>query len=704
MFAHRKKTPVSPAPRFRHALLMVSLLGLPPATAPAQTAVDTSGWDCEYCPYSTGWEGTITAGAGAVSDDSFRFGDYRGLEAEGAFAILGGSLLYRNEAGYYTDLYLQDFGLDSRSLQVEGGHQGQYVYRFAYDNLRHLIDGPVRTPFTGTDNLQLPEDWIPAANTAGMSGLPAALHDAELLRERETLATGFDFIQSADWEYTSDFRRQTRSGVDAIGGSFLNSGALLLMPVDYVTDQVDLGVAFNGDRLQAGAAYYGSYFSNDHSALAWDNPFTALASGADRGQLALVPDNDFHQLSLSAAWQAGQNTQLNAGLAGGEMRQDEAFLAATINPELDPGPLPQPDLNGEIDTLNYHLRLTTSPLRRLDLRLEHRFSERDNQTSRAAWPQVDSDIFLSGLRTNIPYSFERGVTEAAAAYRLPGGIKLAAGAEHDTHERSFQDVARTEQDTQWAQAGADLWGMLDLRLKFASESRDASAHNPFEDVAAQENPALRKFNLGDRERDLSQASVGVSPLSWLTIGFTADIAEDRYQDSQIGLTDAKQDSRALDIAITLAADISLYLFGGRDEIDSHIAGSSDFAQPNWFARQRDVVRTGLIGIEFDELLADLDLGIDYTRARSRGATGLLPEPEFPFPDFITRLHSARLHARYALADHLLLRLDFYKERYSAEDWALDGIAIDTIPTFLTLGQGSPGYNVTVLGAAAEYRF
>lgn len=686
------------------SLVLVTLGLLPASMIAAQTPVDTSEWECEYCPEVSGWEGQVTVGAGSVSEDSFKFGDFTGLEEEGLFPILEGWLLYRNDTGYYTDLYVEDLGLESRSLSLEGGRQGRYVYRFAYDNLPHFIDGATRTPFIGTDNLRLPADWVSAGSTSGMSGLPAALRDVDLFRKRETVALGFGFIQSSAWEYTADYQRQVRSGVDSIGGSFLNIATLLPMPVDYVTDQVDLGVAFSADKLQVKIAYYGSFFKNEHDTLTWENPFTALVPGADTGQLALAPDNDFHQVSVSTAWQLGVVTRLNAAVATGEMTQNETFAAATINADLGPVPLPRSSLNGEVDTLNYHLRLTTRPLHRLDVRFEHRYSERDNNTPVEIYRQVDADIFLSGLRANIPYSFERGTTEVSAAYRLPGDIKLAAGVEQDTHERTFQDVSEIEEDSQWGEVSAYLWGMLDVRFKLAHESRDASAHDPFGDIAAQENPALRKFNLADRERDLSRAYVAVSPLTWLSIGLTADITEDEYSDSQIGLTGAEQNSYAVDVSIAPAQHVYIYLFGAYDEIDSNMAGSSNFSTANWFARQRDIVHTATAGVELDNLFENVSLGIDYTRSRSRGKIALVPEPAIPFPDLKTRLNSARLYVKYALKKHLVLRFDYYKERYDTEDWALDSVAVDTVPTLLTLGQMSPDYNVTVLGTALEYRF
>ena len=72
------------------SIFVLVSLGVLPALA---GAVDTSNWTCETCPFDkAGTTGTVEAGAGAVSDDSARFGDYRGLQKKGAFAVLGGSV------------------------------------------------------------------------------------------------------------------------------------------------------------------------------------------------------------------------------------------------------------------------------------------------------------------------------------------------------------------------------------------------------------------------------------------------------------------------------------------------------------------------------------------------------------------------------------------------------------------------------------
>ena len=77
-------------------LFLLGALGVLSAagTAAAQ-AVDTSAWKCSACPFPKGTSGMVEAGLGGVSDGSARFGDYTGLQREGAHLVLGGTRMQR---------------------------------------------------------------------------------------------------------------------------------------------------------------------------------------------------------------------------------------------------------------------------------------------------------------------------------------------------------------------------------------------------------------------------------------------------------------------------------------------------------------------------------------------------------------------------------------------------------------------------------
>ena len=347
-----------------------------------EPAVDTSSWSCEYCPEYSGWFGDVLLGVHHVSDDSLKFGDYTGLNEKGGYLLADGELQYFGENGYYTDIFIDDLGLDSRAITLQGGRQGLYDYKLDFSQLPHYVYNNARTPFSGVDNLVLPGDWVADSRTSGMSSLASSLQPIEMLQERETIGLGFRLIPSSRWQYSIDFSQTTQNGKQLIGGSFLTSSALLPAPVDYKTNQAELKAGFSGEKLQAEFAYYMSVFSNEYSSLTWQSPFPPAVPGGDIGRLALAPDNSFHQFLVSAAYlfDVKTATRLSANLSMGHMEQDDNFLPATINSNLVTASLPQTNLAADVDTLNYNLRLNTRPTRDASLSFAAEYSERDNTT------------------------------------------------------------------------------------------------------------------------------------------------------------------------------------------------------------------------------------------------------------------------------------------------------------------------------------
>ncbi len=137
-------------------------------------AVDTSGWKCKYCEYEDGYSGELDVGLGWVSEDSFKFGEYNGLNEEGGYFIGNARVLYRGqEDGRYYDLHAHDLGLDTRSLSIEGGLQGHYDVFLRYDELPHYISDSAQTPFTGAGPGWVNGDW--RSFVAGRQAVGAAL-------------------------------------------------------------------------------------------------------------------------------------------------------------------------------------------------------------------------------------------------------------------------------------------------------------------------------------------------------------------------------------------------------------------------------------------------------------------------------------------------------------------------------------------------
>ena len=666
---------------------------------------DTSRWRCRNCPFPEGWFGYYELGAGVVSDDSFRFGDYRGLEEEGFFPVVEGEARYRGEDGDYREIRAEELGLDSRSVRAEGGRQGRYGIWFEYDQLPHFVADDTRTVFTGSGsaNLGLPGGWTRAGTTGGMTALDASLRGVAIEQERKSIGLGLEVLRGNHWQYNLEYRDQRKEGNRVQGGSFLFRSALLPAPVDYETESLDASVAYVRDRWQVEAGFHTSLFTNGNEALVWDNPFTS-GSGADQGRLALPPDNQFNQVSLSGSWRSRDSLTVSGRLALGRMEQNEDFLPPTINGSLAAPSPPRDDLNGEVDTRKLDLRVTGQPTERLTGRLQFFHDERDNNSPRDDYVQVSTDEIVSSARTNRPYSYERTGTEATLDYRLSPRSTVFGEVGREDFDRTFQEAEQTQTDTWSIGIRGMITDRLNARLQQILEERDGS-YEPL--GLSGGSPDLRKFNMARRDRDATRLALDYLATERVTLGLSMELAEDEYTESDIGLERAQDRIISLDLAAPLTEGVTTYVFTSMQSVDADIAGQDNVNGAEWSARQQDHYQTLGIGLEFADLPGKFTRGgLDFTY--SVGDTDIRVDKSgvgvSDFPEVETRLYTLDVHADRTLGKNSQLRLGYLLEGFSEQDFQRDGVDPDTIPSVLTLGAGTPGYTVHVLQLSLRYEF
>jgi MtrB/PioB family decaheme-associated outer membrane protein len=690
-------------------LFPLILLSVQAATAAAadNTAVDTSEWTCKYCAFEEGFSGTIDLGLGNVSDDSFKFGEYNGLNEKGGYFIGDTSLRWRGENANYWNLDASNLGLDTRSLGAEGGKQGTYKLILQYDELPHYISDSASTPYlgSGTDTLTLPGTWVPAGTTAGMTDLAASLKPVDLETKRKRVGVGLSLDFVRDWKFAVNVRHETKEGTQRIAGTFFFNAAQLVQPVDYVTDQVDASASYTGSKWQARLAYYGSIFSNNNTSLTWENPYTSTPGVDDKGQLALAPDNEFHQILASAGYSFSDKTRASADIAFGHMTQNQAYLAPTLNTTLVVPALPQNSLDGSVDTLNANLKLVSALTDKLRLNAGFIYDDRNNKTPQAAYPWVTTDTILNPARTNLPYSFTKSTAKLSADYRATARTRASAGFDYETNDRTYQEVAKTKENTFWGKVNTRAMDNLDLMFKLAHADRDNSGYVVVPEISPPENPLLRKYNMASRTRDSAGLRADVNAWKTVNLGFGVDYANDDYSKSQIGLTESRDVTYGADASTLLAKNTSLYVYLTREQIKSKQAGSQLFSTPDWTGENNDTVDTAGIGVKHTVIKSKLDVGADYAISHSRGeVTVYTGAPDPAFPDLISKLGSVKLYATYRIKDNISLNGAYWYESYKSENWQLDGVTPSTIPNVLTLGEQPPSYYVNVVMLTVRYKF
>ncbi len=683
------------------------LLGTLSAAVSSALAVDTSQWKCESCAFEKDTvDAAVEAGVTGVSQQSNKFGDYSGYDRKGAYLDAAGSARVRS-GGFYGSFSGTDLGLESRSLSAEAGREGLFRLRAGYSRIpRHLTDG-AETPFLGAGGsvLTLPGGY-PAATTAGMP-LGSTLQPVDIGYKRERYDVGASALAGQAWTYGVTWRRDVRDGTRPMAGSFFSTSSQLVVPVDQITDQLEVSTSYNGSRFQATLGGQLSVFRNNQDSLTWSNPFTALVAGGNTGQLALPPDNKFWQVFGTAGFDIMPRLRASADLAVGRMTQDDGFVAPTLNANLAPAAqaaMPGSSLNGKVDTLNGSFRLTATPIDALRLNLAYVHDERDNKTPSETYPTVITDTFVDVARTNQPFGFKQNRYKLDADYRLLAKVRTSVGVEQDDRDRTLQEVVTTRETTLWGKVGAQLRDDLSVSFKYAHAGRSSSTYGVAAWIDPPENPLMRKFNLAERSRNKGTLRADYAVTETVSIGLNAEIADDDYRKSTIGLKNARTIDFGLDGSWAITDDAQLFAFAQTERIRSRQTGSQVFADPDWTAHNTDRLDVAGLGFKYAALKGKLDLGADVAVARTRSDVQVnAGTQDPPFPPMKTSRDSLRLRADYRVKNNLSLLGMYGYERYSSQDWRLDGVFPGTVPNLLTLGVQPPQYRVHLFTIAVRYR-
>lgn len=683
----------------------VSTVLLAPAAAMAQ--VDTSEWNCEFCPFEDGHRARYDAGGDYVSEDAARFGNGTGYDEKGAYVDVGGEGRYLKN-GTEVTWYAEDLGLDSRVLELGVGKPGKFGIDLGYREIPYRLFGDTVTPFTGNgDTLNLPGGWVPGATTGTMPGLSAALAPHSIEKDRRILEFGANYLPTSKVRLYADYQRQQREGTNIMTGSTFSHSSYLPRPVDDYTDRFDAGVRYANGPFNMTLAYLGSFYTNDVGSLTWDNPFTPFP-GADQGRTATEPDNEFQQFSLSGAYRAqAWDTVVAFSLASGRGEQNASLLPYTINPLLPALPTPVSNIDGQVDTTNYGLTLTTRPHERANVRISYRYDERDNKTPVNLWSRVITDAFTSGAaEANVPYSFERGRLNLSGSFRLFDTVTISGGYDRTDLDRDFQEVASQTEDNGWGKVRWRPTPYLEATFKGGGSSREVDDYDTDVGLIFGQNPLMRKYNLADRDRDYAEvvlsASLAETPLS---VGMTYFWAEDSFSESELGMQEATEDRFTVDFSWAVGENSSLYLAAGSEAIESVQLGSETFTGPVWEAAHDDDFTHYGGGFRVAGMSEKLDLTFDYTR--SEGETEILFTGQAvaaaPLPNLESTMDSLRLGLRYNVSARMAINVNARWERFDMEDWGLEGIAPDTIPAVLTMGANPYDYDVWVFGIGFSYK-
>ena len=539
-----------------------------------------------------------------------------------------------------------------------------------------------------------------------MTRLDGALHEVKIKQDWDIYTAGLTITPTRHWSSDVDYRRIERDGRDIYAGSFFFNTAEFTRPIDYQTNELDVNLAYTARDWQLGLGYNGSYFNNDNSSLTWDNAYAPQSEGQDSGQLALPPDNNAHQLTLSGAVRLPANTTVNGHISVGRMKQDEDLLPYTTNGMISTAPLPGNSADGQVDTTNVDLRAVSSPARKFTLEGQFRYNRRDNRTPERVYDYVVTDLALAPVPvSNVAYDYDRYDYRLGGDYRIDSRTRLHAGIDHEYYKRSAQARNDTRTDRLSTRLDTRAFEFAEVTAEVYTERRNGSDYDTVEDTPSPQNPLMRLYNLADRIRNGFKTNLSVFANERISFGMDFEASNDHYGSSPLGLDHGNYAGFGLDISALLARNVTAYAITHVETSKSKQANSQDFSDPDWTGNTSDKYFTATLGLKYPEIIRKLGANLEYTYASSTGqitnqTNGLISD----FPDLETRFHQVRLGLEYPYNKDLSLKFGYLFQKYRANDWALEGVSPDTVPNLLSLGAEPQDYSNHVFFVGVKYQF
>jgi MtrB/PioB family decaheme-associated outer membrane protein len=441
---------------------------------------------------------TFELGALGVSDSSYKFGEYNGLQKKGAYSILNfdvqSSSPYDSEGVSHWRLGATDLGLNTRALSAEYGEQGWFRFRFDYDELQHNVSDSYQTPYRGvgtSNTLTLPSNWlrprVPQVNTnnlnfraldtntgnaatltapptaaqlAILQGIRAAdlpaFRNFNIWTKRSRHDANFDYSLSPQWGVSLGYKHELKNGTRPLGaisafGTGGDSHAIIPELIDTVTDQFNLALNFTGDKAFGQLAYYGSVFDNEVTSMIWQDSKNL----ANSPSISTAPKNQFHELNFTTGYNFSPATKLVVNGAYSRNSQNDTFVAA---PSFYPDAYlaPATSANALVITKSANITLTTKPAKDWHVAAAAKYNDRDNRTpvrlyifqdieteSNAATAPSPFNAYLgrtlgtnSNIYNNRPLSKQQTLYKLDTDYRLAPGHVIAGGFEWEKIDRA----------------------------------------------------------------------------------------------------------------------------------------------------------------------------------------------------------------------------------------------------------------------------
>lgn len=712
---------------------------------------------------------TLELGATYTSDDNSQFGKYNGYHSSGWQPLLQFNSL---NAATEPETFSWEFDVrigneDNQSLLFKALNSDGLFIKALYQNSTSFGLQSGTTPFInpGSDDLKLPNDWLPGITTSEFGNLFERQHEVHLEQSRERLLVNQKYRLTPNWDLLADVQTEKKTGLKTTAGAIYFNAAnghsvILPEPIDSQTHDMSLGLGFHTDNLQVNGSYRLALFDNHVDRLQWQNPYDqAFSSNISYpnglGAIDSAPDNQFQQARLSGNYQFSPTLRLQWDSAYGLAEQDEDFEPYTVNESLlVHTPLPVQSLTGEVETSSLHTALLLQPLPKLSLEARYRYDARDNNSPRNAYLYVrgdgaDQPATLFSVY-NVATGHEKQNARLDAHYRLPSHMKLSIGYGYEQTDRRNAAVSKTEDDVYRLGLRAHPHQKLTTEFSYEYRDRTASDYHWAYDYYAQfdselinltpdnerytNHPELRQFHLANREDDTYKLRVNVLATERINFNASALWQQQHYDKSSLGLRKNNLTQYNFQANFAPTESLNYYLYANLSSNDQsqngwQFLGGADKAyndtvppltdasdeRNRWAIESADKSRSFGAGVNHELITDVLALTLDYVYVKTSNEydsevnSNLADSSSINanaglIPRSSTQSHQLGVVLDYQFNPQTTVRCDYHFYRYKESDWGSEFNPINTLDKVLLQGEEPRNEKLHAVTGSVIYQF
>jgi MtrB/PioB family decaheme-associated outer membrane protein len=649
-------------------------------------------------------ESTVSVGVGHVSKDNQRFGQYTGLNEDGAYGLLDVDFVQRDEAtGTWLKLNGRNLGLDNRELRFEQNRQGDWGYFIDLSQIPRFDPYTVTTTLTGI-----------GTTTQTVGGSPTA-QQYHLETERDIATLGFNKALSKHLDFQVHFRNEEKDGERLWGQGTFGTWRFLTDPLDQTTRQIDAALSYTTENLQLTGGYYGTAFENSNNVL--NVPGCAIFTGCD--QMVLPPDNESHQLHLAGGYNFTKMTRGSFKLAVGRITQNEAFVTAPTAGA--PG-----SLDGRIDTTLVQAGLTSRPMSKLSVRADVRYEDRDDKTPVFTYFPLVGVAGATSDGTNEPRDIKTTSGKFEASYQLPMALRLTGGVDYVEKKRNSPPVRSvsfretTDETSLRAELRRSISETLTGAVSYIHSNRGGSEwlFNTLYITGATGSNQVAPLHLADRDRDMWRLTLNWMPTNPLSVSLRLDQARDEYSGRGISVVDqAVREGRAENYSVDASYSFTDEMQGtawysvndtSLESVQCR-AGAADACTPGveqvWGSNVRNLADTFGLGL-LAKLNSKIEVNADLSHSKVRDELELntiAGAAVSPLQNINTKVTSLKLSVQYALQRNTGVRAMYIYDRYRTDDWTWANWNYSPADGGTTVLQ-EPDQKVSFIGMSYYYRW